>query len=66
MEISLLNPMSDVQKRNLKAGDVVKHIVNNRPVYEIFRGFAEPNQSNPTGIQFFQKQNVLRLYNPQQ
>lgn len=48
-----LTTMSDVDKRTLKAGDVVKHIVNNKPVYEIFRGFSEPNQANPTGIQFF-------------
>ena len=66
MEISLLNPLSDTQKNKLKAGDVVKHIVNGQTRYEIFRGFAEPNQLNPTGIQFFQKQDILRLYNPQQ
>jgi hypothetical protein len=66
MEISLLNPLSDVDKRRLKAGDVVKHIVNNQPKYEIFRGFATPNQSNPTGIQFFMQQNQFDLYNPQQ
>ena len=66
MEISLLNPLSDTQKNKLKAGDVVKHIVNNQPVYEIFRGFAEPNQSNPTGIQFFRKLDTLEIYNPQQ
>lgn len=61
-----LTTMSDVDKRTLKAGDVVKHIVNNQPVYEIFRGFAEPNQLNPTGIQFFRKLDTLNLYNPQQ
>ena len=66
MEISLLNPLSDVDKRRLKAGDVVKHIVNNQPKYEIFRGFAAPNQSNPTGIQFFRRHDTLDLYNPQQ
>ena len=61
-----LTTMSDVDKRTLKAGQVVKHIVNGQAKYEIFRGFAEPNQLNPTGIQFFQKQDILRLYNPQQ
>ena len=66
MKISLLNPLSDVDKRRLKAGDVVKHIVNNQPKYEIFRGFAAPNQSNPTGIQFFMQQDQFDLYNPQQ
>jgi len=64
--ISLSTPMSDVDKRTLKAGDVVKHIVNGQAKYEIFRGFAEPNQSNPTGIQFFFPQTQLELYNPQQ
>ena len=64
--ISLSTPMSDVEKRTLKAGDVVKHIVNGQAKYEIFRGFAEPNQSNPTGIQFFRKLDTLELYNPQQ
>ena len=66
VEISLSEPLPDEQKRKLKAGSVVKHIVNGMPKYEIFRGFAEPNQLNPTGIQFFQKQDMLRLYNPQQ
>ena len=61
-----LTTMSDVDKRTLKAGDVVKHIVNGQAKYEIFRGFAEPNQLNPTGIQFFQKQDTLKIYNPQQ
>ena len=64
--ISLSTPMSDVEKRTLKAGDVVKHIVNGQAKYEIFRGFAEPNQANPTGIQFFFPQAQLELYNPQQ
>jgi hypothetical protein len=64
--ISLSTPMSDVEKRTLKAGDVVKHIVNGQAKYEIFRGFAEPNQSNPTGVQFFFPQTQLELYNPQQ
>ena len=64
--ISLSTPMSDVEKRTLKAGDVVKHIVNGQAKYEIFRGFAEPNQSNPTGIQFFRKLDTLEIYNPQQ
>jgi hypothetical protein len=61
-----LTTMSDVDKRALKSGDVVKHIVNGQAKYEIFRGFAEPNQANPTGIQFFFPQNQLQLYNPQQ
>ena len=61
-----LTTMSDVDKRTLKAGDVVKHIVNGQAKYEIFRGFAEPNQANPTGIQFFFPQNPLDIYNPQQ
>ena len=66
MEISLSEPLSDADRKKLKAGDVVKHIVNNKPVYEIFRGFSEPNQANPTGIQFFFPQNPLDIYNPQQ
>jgi hypothetical protein len=61
-----LTTISDVDKRGLKSGDVVKHIVNGQARYEIFRGFAEPNQLNPTGIQFFQKQDTLKIYNPQQ
>ena len=58
--------MSDVDKRTLKAGQVVKHIVNGQAKYEIFRGFSEPNQANPTGIQFFFPQDTLNIYNPQQ
>jgi len=61
-----LRVMSDVDKRTLKAGDVVKHIVNGQTKYEIFRGFAEPTQANPTGIQLFIPENPLDTYNPQQ
>ena len=64
--ISLSAPMSDAEKRLLKSGDVVKHIVNGQPKYEIFRGFAEPTQANPTGIQLFLPQDILNTYNPQQ
>ena len=61
-----LQVMSDVDKRGLKSGDVVKHILNGQAKYEIFRGFAEPTQANPTGIQLFIPENPLDTYNPQQ
>ena len=61
-----LTTMSDVDKRTLNAGQVVKHIVNGQAKYELFRGVSEPNQANPTGIQFFFPQTELQLYNPQQ
>ena len=61
-----LRTMSDVDKRGLKSGDVIKHMVNGQAKYEIFRGFSEPTQANPTGIQLFIPQNTLDTYNPQQ
>ena len=61
-----LRTMSDVDKRGLKSGDVIKHMVNGQAKYEIFRGFSEPTQANPTGIQLFIPENPLDIYNPQQ
>ena len=46
--------ISGMTKANIqqavKRGDVVK---NNAGQYKIFRGFGEPNQSNPAGVVFF-------------